>query len=71
MTESKGQSFWATLPGLVTAIAGMVTAIAILITTLARPGSTESSWPRPTVVPVAGGTPRRVTTNGLGPSWGG
>jgi TolB protein len=34
MTETKGSSFWATLPGLVTAIAGMITAIAILVTTL-------------------------------------
>jgi Tol biopolymer transport system component len=35
VTESKGQSFWASLPGVVTAIAGMVTAIVILVTTLA------------------------------------
>lgn len=35
MTENKGQSFWATLPGLVTAVAGMITAIAILVTTVA------------------------------------
>lgn len=35
MTESKGTSFWSTLPGIVTAIAGMVTALAVLATTLA------------------------------------
>lgn len=35
MTEAKGSSFWATAPGLITAIAGMITAVAILITTLA------------------------------------
>jgi Tol biopolymer transport system component len=35
VTEAKGSSFWATVPGLITAIAGMITAVAILITTLA------------------------------------
>ena len=62
MTESKGQSFWATLPGLVTAIAGMVTAIAILVTTLANlPGS----QPQPSTAPASEAAP---SGNGPPPS---
>lgn len=65
MTKTKGSSFWATVPGLITAIAGMITAVAILITTLvpllatdpgvsgAPPGSPVSSA---VVAPLDSGT---------------
>lgn len=55
MTETKGPSFWATLPGLVTAIAGMITAIAILVTTLGtlpafKPQESSSPTDPPAVI---------------------
>jgi Tol biopolymer transport system component len=51
MTEQKGQSFWGTLPGLVTAIAGMITAIAVLVTTLS---TLPAGAPAPTNPPASG-----------------
>ena len=57
MTEPKGSSFWATLPGLVTAIAGMITAIAILVTTIATlPAFKAQESSAPSTSPVASQT---------------
>ena len=66
MTESKGQNFWATLPGLVTAIAGMVTAVAILVTTLATLPAfqpTTSSSPTGPALPSGDGASAAPVTD--------
>jgi Tol biopolymer transport system component len=71
VTEPKGSSFWATLPGLVTAIAGMITAIAILVTTLATlPAFNAKESSAPSSPPVAGpsGGPSSTTTTSIEPS---
>jgi Tol biopolymer transport system component len=57
VTEPKGSSFWATLPGLVTAVAGMITAVAILVTTLATlPAFKASESTAPSTAPGASAT---------------
>ncbi|MCX6032024.1 MAG: hypothetical protein NT169_22350 [Chloroflexi bacterium] len=70
------KSFWATLPGLLTAVGGIVAAIGTLITALVAAGVLGANKPTPTVVPTATpvaavtapSTPAPVATAGVVPS---
>jgi Tol biopolymer transport system component len=71
MSENKSQSFWSSLPGVITAIAGMITALAILVTTLANlPSSGTSASPTPTHAATSA-EPARSSTTSDSPSPGG
>ncbi len=60
------KSFWATVPGLLTAVGGMVAAIGTLITALVAAGVLGANKPTPTVVPNA--TPVAAVTAPLTPA---
>jgi hypothetical protein len=59
--EEKKQSFWATIPGIITAITGLVVAITGLVTTLGENGLISRARATPTAFPTATSVDTDVT----------
>jgi hypothetical protein len=71
MNENSKQSFWATLPGVLAAVAGVITAVGALVVSLAqigvigkKPAADSSSQNAPAVASVAATQPARSSAPG-------